>query len=142
MDGEKCLPMLLPTRWWSRTLEPLAPPRVGEEMLGFNNEAQGWLPCKIVETVPHEELWTVDWWDNSQEDRVKGEEGLRPFEEAGWWYKIVQRTWAKRCPHCKNTDGTHGQWRTIEEWLQNDWNKTRGNTKWKECLQQGLGHSF
>jgi len=34
-------PMLLPTRWWSRTLEPLSPPLVGEEMLGFNNEAQG-----------------------------------------------------------------------------------------------------
>jgi hypothetical protein len=34
-------PMLLPTRWWSRTLEPLAPSRIEEEMLGFNNEAQG-----------------------------------------------------------------------------------------------------
>jgi hypothetical protein len=49
-------PLLLPTRWWPRTLEPLAPPRVGEEMLGFNNEAQGWLPCKIVETAPQEKL--------------------------------------------------------------------------------------
>ncbi len=61
-------PMLLPTRWWPRTLEPLAPPRVGEEMLGFNNDAQGWLPCKIVEAAPQEKLWTVDWWDYSQGD--------------------------------------------------------------------------
>ena len=34
-------PMLLPTRWWSRTLDPSAPPLTGKEMLGFNNEAQG-----------------------------------------------------------------------------------------------------
>jgi hypothetical protein len=52
-------------------LDPLAPSLVGEEMLGFNNEAQGWLPCKIVEESPHEELWTVDLWDNSQEDSTK-----------------------------------------------------------------------
>ncbi len=32
-------PILLPTRRWSRTLEPLTPPRVGKEMLGFNNES-------------------------------------------------------------------------------------------------------
>jgi hypothetical protein len=82
-------PMLLPTRWWSRTLDPLALPRVGEEMLGFNNETQGWFPCKIVESAPQDKLWTVDWWDNSEEDRTKGEEELRPFEEAGWWYGIV-----------------------------------------------------
>ena len=108
-------PMLLPTRWWSRTLDPLVLPRVGEEMLGFNNETQGWLPCKIVESAPQEKLWTVDWWDNSQEDRIKGEEELRPFEEAGWWYRIVQKTRAKRCLHCQNTDGTYGQWRTETE---------------------------
>ncbi len=34
-------PLLLPTRWWSRTLATTTPPRVGEEMLGFNTEAQG-----------------------------------------------------------------------------------------------------
>ena len=107
--------MLLPTRWWSRTLEPLVPPRVGEEILGFNDEGQGWLPCKIVEEAPQEKLWTVDWWDYSQGDRIKGEEGLRPFEEAGWWYRIVQKTRAKRCLHCHNTDGTYGQWRTEVE---------------------------
>jgi hypothetical protein len=39
-------PILLPTWWWPRTSIPLAPPRVGEEMLGFTTEAQGWLPCK------------------------------------------------------------------------------------------------
>ncbi len=95
--------MLLPTRWWPRTLEPLSPPLVGEEMLGFNNEAQGWLPCKIVETAPQEKLWTVDWWDNSQGDRTKGEEGLRPFEEAGWWYRSAQKTRAKEPNECIRT---------------------------------------
>ena len=58
-------------------------------MLGFNNETQGWVPCKIVEAAPQEKVWTVDWWDYSQGDRIKGEEGLRPFDEAGWWYRIV-----------------------------------------------------
>ena len=69
----------------------------------------------------------------------KGEEGLRPFEEAGWWYRIVQKTQAKKCHNCQNTDGTLGKWRTQEEWWPKDWNKTRSNTKCKECLHQGLG---
>jgi hypothetical protein len=34
-------PMLLPTRWWSGTLESLDLPLVREEMLGFNHEDQG-----------------------------------------------------------------------------------------------------
>ena len=80
----------------------------------------------------------MDWWDNLQEDRTKGEEELRPFEElveeTVWWYRIVKKTWEKRCPHCQNTDGSHGQWRTKEEWMPKDWNKTRANTKCKECL--------
>jgi len=84
-------------------------------MLGFNNEAQGWLPCKIVEAAPQENLWTVEWWDHAQEDRIKGEEELRPFEEAGWWYRIVQKARAKKCRHCHNTDGTYGRWRTEVE---------------------------
>ncbi len=133
-------PILLPTRWWPRTLEPMALPRVGGEMLGFSNEAQGWLPCKIVESAPQEKLWTVDWWDNSQEDRTKGEEGLCPFEETGWWYRIVQKTCAKRYLHCQNTDGTYGRWRTEAEWHPKDWTELRGNTRCKECRQQGLGH--
>ncbi len=54
-------------------------------------------------------LWTVDLWDNSEGDRTKGEEGLRPFEETGWWYRIVQKTQVKRCLHCHNTDRTYGQ---------------------------------
>ncbi len=83
-------PMLLPTRWWSRALEPRVPSRIGEEMLGFNNEAQGWVPCKIVE-APQENLWTVDWWDNSQGDRTKGEEGLRPFERQGGGTGLYRR---------------------------------------------------
>jgi hypothetical protein len=101
-------PLLLPTRWWSRTVDPLVPPQIGGEMFGFNNETQGWLPCKIVEKAPQEGHWTVDWWDNSQEDRTKGDEDLRPFEEAGWWYRIIQKTRAKRSLHCKNSDGTCG----------------------------------
>jgi hypothetical protein len=109
-------------------------------MLGFSNEAQGWLPCKIVESAPQEKLWTVDWWDNSQEDRTKGEEGLCPFEETGWWYRIVQKTCAKRYLHCQNTDGTYGRWRTEAEWHPKDWTELRGNTRCKECRQQGLGH--
>ena len=48
-----------------RMLGPTAPPRVGEEMLGFNTEAQGWLPCKITEEVQEGALWTVDWWDDA-----------------------------------------------------------------------------
>ena len=35
------LPILLPARWWSRTLATTTSPRVGEEMLVFNTEAQG-----------------------------------------------------------------------------------------------------
>ncbi len=63
-------------RWWPRTLEPMTPPRVGGEMLGFSKETQGWLPCKIVEEDPQGKLWTVNWWDQAQGDRLKGEEDL------------------------------------------------------------------
>ena len=38
----------------------------------------------------------MDWWDNSQEDRTKGEEELRPFEEAGWWYSGIRKTGPRR----------------------------------------------
>ena len=41
-------PILVPTRWCPRMLGPMTLPRVGEEMLGFNTEAQGWIPCKMV----------------------------------------------------------------------------------------------
>jgi hypothetical protein len=98
-------------------------------MLGFSNEAQGWFPCKIVEEDPQGQLWTVNWWDQSQGDRLKGEEELHPYEEVGWWYRIVQKTQAKRCLHCRNTDGTHGQWKTEVEWNPEDWTKTRGNVR-------------
>ena len=84
MVGEKCPPLASPNPVVvSDTRATGSTSGRGEEMLGFNNEAQGWLPCKIVETAPQEKLWTVDWWDNSQGDRTKGKEGLRPFEEAG-----------------------------------------------------------
>ena len=58
-------PILLPVRWWPWTMGPMTPFRVGEEMLGFNTEAQGWLPCKITEEVQEGALWTVDWWDDA-----------------------------------------------------------------------------
>jgi hypothetical protein len=102
-------PMFLPTRWWSRTLDPLTPPQVGEEMMGFNNELQGCLQCKIVESTPQKKLWTMDWWDNLQGDRTKGEEGFRPFEVAGWLYRIVQKTQTKRCLHYQHTDTTRSK---------------------------------
>jgi hypothetical protein len=43
---------------------------VGEEVLGFSEEAQGWIPCKI--TVAIEDKWQVEGWDGSQADKVKG----------------------------------------------------------------------
>ncbi len=90
------LPLLLPTRWWSRTLVTTTPPRVGEEILGFTTEAQGWIPCKIIEEDQEGTLWTVDWWDETREDRSKREEDLHPFEETDWWYRITGRTLTKR----------------------------------------------
>ena len=125
-------PILLPTRW-SRTSIPLAPTRVWEEMLVFNTEAQGWLPCMITEEAENGELWKMKWWDDSQEDRTKSESEFRPFEEASWWYRITGKTLAKRCQHCRNTDGSEGQWRTREEWTPADWNKKRGSTRCMEC---------
>ncbi len=56
LSARNVRPMVLSTRWWPRTLEPLVPPRVGREILGFSNEAQGWFPCKIVEEVPQGKL--------------------------------------------------------------------------------------
>ena len=53
----------------------------------------------------------MNWWDDTREDRFKKEEEFRPFEEGGWWYRITGKTLAKRCHHCPNTDGTHGQGR-------------------------------
>jgi hypothetical protein len=76
----------------------------------------------------------LDCWDQSQGDRLKGEEELRPFEEAGWWYRIVQKTQAKRYLHCRNSDGTQGQWKTEVEWCPNDWTKTRGNTRYRNVF--------
>ncbi len=33
----------------------------------------------------------MDWWDNSQEDRIKTEEELRPFEEQGGGTGLCRR---------------------------------------------------
>ena len=32
----------------------------------------------------------MDWWDDSEEDMSKSEEEFRPFEETGWWYRIIE----------------------------------------------------
>ena len=84
-------------------------PRVGEEVLGFNTETQGWLPCKIIEEEQEGTLWTVDWWDEAREYRSKGVEELHPFEEAGWWYRITGKALTKRCHQCLHSDATYGQ---------------------------------
>jgi hypothetical protein len=34
----------------------------------------------------------------------------------------------------------HRQWRSREEWMSRDWNRTRGNTNCKECIQQCHEH--
>ena len=68
-----------------------------------------WLPFKITEEDQEGALWTVDWWDESREDRLKREEELRPFEESDWWYIITGRSLTKRCHNCPNSDGTFGQ---------------------------------
>ncbi len=52
----------------------------------------------------------------------------------------MQKTQEKRCLHYRNTDGTHGQWKTEVEWNPKDWTKTRGNARCKECCHQGLGN--
>ena len=39
------------------------------------------------------------------EDRSKRGEDLRPFDETGWWFRITEKTWSKKCHHCQNTDG-------------------------------------
>ena len=71
----------------------------------------------------------------------QGRGGPSSLEEAGCWYRIVQKARAKRCLHCHNTDGTYGKWRTEVEWIPRDWAKTRGNARCKECLDvMGLGH--
>ena len=108
-------------------------------MLGFNTEAQGCLPCKIIEEAQKGALWTVDCLDDAREDRSKREEEPRPFEEAGWWYRITGKTLVKRIHHCLNTDGAHWQWSTREEWKPVDWNKRHGNLKCVECHEHNRG---
>ena len=45
-------------------------------MLGFSEEAQGWLPCKI--TAVMDDKWQIEWWDGSQTDKIKDKKEL-PF---------------------------------------------------------------
>ncbi len=81
----------------------------------------------------------MDWWDESREDRSKGKEELRPFEEGDWWYRITGKAPVKRCHQCPNSDGTYGQWYTREEWKSVDWNKRRGKLKCVECHEHNRG---
>jgi hypothetical protein len=113
-------PLLLPTRWWPRAVSRTTlVPKVGEEMLGFSEEAQGWLPCKI--TTVMDDKWQIEWWDGSQADKIKDKTELHHFEEAGWWYRITEKVLARKCHHCQNTDGSQGQWRTQDEWESSRW---------------------
>jgi hypothetical protein len=132
VDGEKCPPYTPPNPVVDPDINTPGPATSWGRDAGIQHGR--WLPCKITEEAEKEELWKLKWWDDSQEDRTKSESELRPFEEAGWWYRIKGKTLAKRCQHCRNTDGTEGQWRTREEWTPPaDWNKKRGSTRCMEC---------
>ena len=100
---------------------------------GLQHGSSGMAPMHDNGGAENGELWKMKWWDDSQEDRTKSESEFRPFEEASWWYRITGKTLAKRCQHCRNTDGSEGQWRTREEWTPADWNKKRGSTRCMEC---------
>ena len=101
-------PLLLPTRWWSRTVSlTTLTPNVGEEMLGFSEEAQGWIPCKV--TAAMDDKWQIEWWDGSQTDKIKDKTELHHLEEAGWWYKITEKALARKYHHYRNVDGSQGQ---------------------------------
>jgi len=104
-------------------------------MLGFSEEAQGWLPCKI--TTVMDDKWQIEWWDGSQADKIKDKTELHHFEEAGWWYRITEKALARKCHHCQNTDGSQGQWRTQDEWEMSAWRGQRENARCKECSEKG-----
>ena len=101
--GEKRPPCAPPSSVVDPDIGTPDPPRVGEEILGINTETQGCLTWKMTEEVQEGELWTVDWWDDVREDRSKSEEEVRPFEESGWWYRIIEKTCPNRFHHCQNT---------------------------------------
>jgi hypothetical protein len=76
---------------------------VGEECLGFSEEAQEWLPFKITEVM--DDKWQIEWWDGSQADKIKDKTELHHFEEAGWWYRITEKAMARKYHHCQDADG-------------------------------------
>ena len=76
-------------------------------MLGFSEEAQGWLPCKITEVM--EDKWQIEWWDDYQTDKIKDKTEFHHLEEAGWWYKITEKALARKYHHYRNVDGSQGQ---------------------------------
>ena len=55
---------------------------------------------------------------------TKGEEELRPFEEAGWWYRIVERIGQKDVPTAK---------------LPTE-NTVNGGQEKNGCRRTGIGH--
>jgi hypothetical protein len=113
-------------------------PQGGRGNVGFSEEAQGWLPCKI--TTLMDDKWQIEWWDGSQTDKIKDKTELHHFEEAGWWYRITGKSLSRKCHHCQNTDGSQGQWRTQDEWEMSDWRGQRENARCKECSKEGRPH--
>ncbi len=65
-------------------------------MLGYSEESQGWFPCKI--TTAMDDKWKIEWWDDSQTDKIKDKTELH-FEETGWWYRITEKTFVRKCHH-------------------------------------------
>ena len=98
-------------------------------MLGFNEEVQGRLPCKI--TTVMDDKWQTEWWDGSQSDKIKDKTDLHHFEEAGWWYRITKKDLARKFLHCQNMDGSQGQYRTQDEWEMSVWRGQRENARCK-----------
>jgi hypothetical protein len=47
-------------------------------MLGFSEETQGCLPCKI--TTLMDDKWQIEWWDDSQADKIKDKTELQQNE--------------------------------------------------------------
>ncbi len=75
-------PLLLPTRWWSRVVSlTTLVPNVEKEMLGFSEEVQGLFPCKITSVM--DDQWQIEWWDDSQVDKIKDKTEFHHFDETG-----------------------------------------------------------
>jgi hypothetical protein len=45
-----------------------------------------------------DDKWKIEWWDDSQTDKIKDKTELH-FEETGWWYRITEKTFVRKCHH-------------------------------------------